>query len=107
MSNTLRAPLQMPTLRIELEGIKQAMAVALTASQEELIAAIRDQLTQCLATLTPEEILLSVRRAFEQELHAAVSELAPQFTRDAVHVYFTTGPGAKIVREALAAQFKL
>lgn len=103
----LQAPLQMPTLRIELDGIKQSMVVAIAASQGELQEAIRAQLKECLATLTPEEILSQVRLAFDAALHEAVQSAAPELVRDAVSDFFERGPGADIVREAIRARFKL
>jgi hypothetical protein len=98
---SLRAPLQMPTLRIELEGIKQAMMVAITAGQRDLHEAIQTQLTECLKTLTPNEIIYAVRRSFDDAVHDAVQKMAPELVERGVHEYFTKGAGADIIREAL------
>ena len=97
----------MPTLRIELEGIKQQMVVAITAGQRDLQDAIQAQLTACLNSLTPEEIMIAVRCAFNDAVHKAVRDVAPELVREAVTLYFTKGEGSNIVREALRSQFKI
>lgn len=107
MAGNLKAPLQMPTLRIELDGVKQAMVVALTQSTDELLEAVKAQLTACLERLTPEEIIASVHRAFDEAVHEAVRRLGPELVEQAVTDYFTTGQGAQIVREAIKEKFKL
>lgn len=103
----LKAPLQMPTLRIELDGIKQGMLVAITDAQKELHEAIKAQLEACLKTLTPEEIVASVRRAFDEAVHNAVREIGPELVEQAVTDYFVKGKGSEIIREALKEKFKL
>jgi hypothetical protein len=102
---SLNAPLQMPTLNIELHGIKQHMVQALLVSQKELQEAIAAQLTACLSTLTPELIVASVRRAFDDAVYTAVTEQAPELVERAVVEYFTKGKGADIVRDALKAKY--
>lgn len=102
-----RAPLQMPTLRVELDGIKQQVVWAIFNSQDEIKEAIKAQLTAVLASLTPDMIVASVRRAFDTAIYEAVQEQGKELVTDAVHEYFTNGPGADIVREALKQKFKL
>ena len=107
MTPTLGTPLSMPTLRIELDGIKQAMLVAITDARDELHQAIKEQLMACLSTLTPEEIITSVRRAFNEALYTAVRDLGPELVQQAVTDFFTTGEGSQIVRDALRQKYDL
>lgn len=96
-----------PTLRLELDGIKQGIIYAISDHNQEIARTTEELLRASLASLTPEWLASCMATAIERAVRNGIQATLPKIVEEAVQVYFSHGEGSQLVIEAIRRRFAL
>lgn len=100
------AGFRMPTVRVEMQGLKQGMIAAFTQSIDEVrdfaAATIAQSMDSLMEGGLEAQIVAQVRRALDE----ALGQVLPHVVQEQLHLYFTEGEGGAKVVAAVLRGFK-
>ena len=92
---------QMPTIRIEMDGLKYQVIHAFTDSLDELKDYAKEVITASMNELEKEGLERTIIEAVKMTMQDAIYQSLEDVVKEAVEEYFSEGEGQKFISDAI------